>query len=245
MSTNDEFIKLPLRGIVWPKKNPNHMDPEQFRLLVAAVKRFGRLLQPVLVREAVGLDDLDEAEVCRLRADNPELSDDALDTIQRLQPSFHRLVDGVHRVLAARAAGLTEVPAVVVSVGADEAAALQIGMNRLRGELNLAEVAECLRDLHDDGWSSEQLAMSGFSGEELDALLRANMPTTEDVLGGGLGAPPTKDEDEEPAPERVWKLDLEFATRAQLMRVKKALRHAAGKGKPLGEGLLRLLDAQG
>lgn len=198
-----------------PPRNPNQMDEEMYRLLVEAIQTVG-FLQPVLAEE-----DADTGELI--------------------------IVDGCHRVRAAKEIGLTAVPVLVgdFSEEPDLARAVQIGMNRLRGQLDLASVAKEVASLVDKGWSTAQLHLTGFSGSELDDLLATTRRGDEHVLEGAVGAPPGLEdthEDEDASP-RPFTLELTFAQRRDLARVKRALKKAAGKGGELADGLLRILDA--
>lgn len=151
------------------------------------------------------------------------------------------LVDGVHRVRAAREAGLTEVPCVLAdSVTAGEARALQIGMNKLRGELNLADVAASIASLVEEGWTTDELTVTGYSEEEIAELIKVATTDDEDALAGASATAPEEPVEQPPKP---YVLELEFATRAELQRVKRVLRKAAGgKGKPLSDGMLALVE---
>lgn len=152
------------------------------------------------------------------------------------------LIDGHHRAKAAQAAGLAKIPAVVVHVTAEQAAVMQIGMNKLRGELNLAEVASILNDLHQDGWAVADLALSGYNPEELEDLFKAASNTDDDdVLRGSVqgtsdDAEPAPDTDDAPAV-----LELVFANVKDRNRAKRALKKAA-PGVELGDALLAILD---
>jgi hypothetical protein len=203
-----------------PDSNPNRMDADQFALLVRGISKLG-FLQPLLVRP------------------DPDVSGRFI------------IVDGVHRARAARQAGLTDVSCVVAG-NLDEAHAVlaQIGMNRLRGSLDLAQVADSAAHLATMGLDLEELTLSGFTTRELDDLLRAtNQPDSPDLLGQPGGSAP-----ETSAPgatvERPFGLELTFKTKADLDRVRKSLRKAAGKNTRgakhavahLSDGLLRLVE---
>lgn len=152
------------------------------------------------------------------------------------------IVDGFHRVKAAKEVGLPVIPVIVGDFRdtPDLARVVQIGMNRMRGELNLSAVAHEVADLAAKGWTIPQLELTGFSRSELDDLLASTRARDEDVLANGVGAAPDEpDEDEAPKP---FVLELTFEKKEQLARAKRGLRKAAGKGRELADGLLRLLD---
>lgn len=161
----------------------------------------------------------------------------------RQEADGYRIVDGFHRCKAARELGLTEVSAVVVADDEAAAAVLQVGMNRLRGELNLAEVADLFVDLAQEGYGIEDLTVTGFTADEIDALMERAHPSDDDALGEDFGGL----EEEEAAGagnrvERPFLLELTFADGATLRKVKRKLKKAAGKGKPIEEGLMNILE---
>jgi len=138
--------------------------------------------------------------------------------------SMFVIVDGHHRARAMREVGRTSVRARVVALDERQQAALRVGLNRLRGEVDLGRAAGIAQELAEAGWAV---------GDLLDA--------GRDVDVGDVGAPievPDMDEPDDPGP--VFLLELTFRTRGELADAKKALRRAAGRGADLGQGLLRL-----
>ena len=155
----------------------------------------------------------------------------------------YRIIDGHHRIRAARSLGWDAVPAIVVECDDNEARVLQLGMNRLRGEVDLTAAAKQIAELFDAGWSMPDVLLSGFSADEVDTLLRATEtrqgdPMNTEMLGTTLQPEEPQEQD------RVWTLDLAFRSRADLAVVKKRLRKAAGKHGDLADGLLRLLETE-
>lgn len=190
--------------------------------------------------------------------DNPNhMTDDELDALAKnmravgfLQPILvkepdengdYAIVDGHHRCKAASRAGLSRVLAVVWDGTEDMRRALAIGMNKIRGALNLGEVAKIVADLAENGWRTEDLKITGYTDQEIDDLLKAAQPATdEDVLEGATANTPVeKDEDEEAS--RSFTLELSFRSADDLAKAKRALKRAAGKGGELGDGLLAVL----
>lgn len=165
--------------------------------------------------------------------------------IQALEDSDgeYKIVDGHHRARAAQAAGLSKVLAVVWDGTEEMRQALAIGMNKLRGALNLGEVARIMQELSAKGWGVDDLTITGYSDEEITDLLKSAQPTDADeVLEGaaaGLDQEPASDEGDG---ERAYALELTFKTPDDLRRVRKALKKAAGKGGELGDGMLVLLE---
>jgi len=225
---------IPISQLVEPETNPNRMSDEHFFLLKQNMEERG-FLQPLLVREPL-----------------PGEMDPASETVARLGNGvdFYRIIDGVHRFRAAKEIGALdsdELPCVVLdgNTGNDVAMALQIGMNRLRGELDLASVAKVLALLTTDfNWAPEDLHLTGMTAEEADDLLKTVRPASaEDVLrdaelGGGNDAPPPDPE------EGKFPLEIVFTSAADRKRAQKALKKAAGKGGSLALGLLRLADGE-
>lgn len=182
-----------------PGENPNSMSPDQYEMLVAAIRRFG-FLQPILVRPRAA--------------------------------GGHEVVDGHHRLRAARDAGLASVPAVVVTVDDTTSAAEVLSMNRLRGEMSLTLAADVLRDLRDAGF--EDLTVTGFTGDEVAALLRATEPAppAEDEPGGGA-------QEAAPTEQRRHALRLVFDREADRERVRRV---AMSRAPTIEAGILALCE---
>lgn len=204
--------KLPLLALTVAPSNPNRMEPEQFRLLVEAIRRVG-FLQPILVRAS----DPDK---------NGGLTYD--------------IVDGHHRVAAAGEAGLTEVDAVVVGEEVSEldARALSVGMNRMRGELNLSAVSTILDELSKEGWSTAAMTLTGFDEQEIENLIAAARMDHAEVSAQSASV---VDEDEPEQKSGPYALEVLFADREDLKAAKRAIKKAAGKGGDMSQGLMRLL----
>lgn len=147
------------------------------------------------------------------------------------------IVDGEHRRRAAVDLGMTHIPAVVRQYTDEQVRAVRLGMNRNRGEVDLTRARVILLDLQVEGWSPEQLVVTGFSAEEIADLTRTNEPHTPDPLTGAPGEEP-------PLPEKPFVLEIAFADRATFERAKRALRKAAGKTKDYAQGLLNVLGRQ-
>ncbi len=163
--------------------------------------------------------------------------------LRRLGDGVLRIIDGHHRVRAARAAGLTEVPAGIVECTDEEARVLQLGMNRLRGEVDLAIVATNIAALVSAGLGAEDLVLTGFSTQELDALLAAAAPDNagDNPLSGGVLGGDGGGGGGESDPDETFTLELVFGSKADVARARRGLRKAANGGE-LSAGLLFLLD---
>ena len=160
-----------------------------------------------------------------------------------LQPILVRkdmtIVDGVHRVSAATELGITVVPAIVQDLDDNGARIVQIAMNKLRGELDEYSVATTLHDLSLHGVTLDILALTGYEEAAIESLIRAMDAPAPEPRDAGI---PESFGDEETLNPKPFVLELTFATRAELMRVKKALRKAAGgKNNPLEKGILALI----
>jgi len=81
------------------------------------------------------------------------------------------VIGGHQRLEAGRALGMVTVPVVYVELSDAEAKALNLALNRIRGEWDLPKLGELLEDLQRLPEIDESL--TGFSGEEVDALLAA------------------------------------------------------------------------
>lgn len=149
----------------------------------------------------------------------------------------YEVVDGHHRLKAAKEIGLAEVPCVVADIGHEQAKAVQVGMNRLRGELDLTKVGAGMSELLDAGWSIDDLTLTGFTLEEIGSLVESIRSTTEDVLRGADASVPENDD----KPIKPFLIELTFSRREDMMLAKKKLKHAAGKGGDLADGLLNLI----
>lgn len=164
--------------------------------------------------------------------------------VQPIDAGHYKIVDGHHRADAAQRLGMPTVPAVVWR-GTDEEARklLAIGLNKIRGQLNLGEVARILGELDQMSWKMSDLAsMTGFTSDEIDSLLKAAQPQTEeDVLEGAATSLDDSDADDESTRQHV--LELTFNSANDLQRAKRALKRAAN-GSDLGEGLLAIIASQ-
>ncbi len=196
-----------------PATNPNEMTDEDFAALVNAISSEG-FLQPILGQEVPA-----EGGTFRLR-----------------------IVDGVHRTRAARVAGLDSVPAVMLppDYPAEKARLLQIGMNRMRGSLDLTAVAKTLADIESIG--GFDLTLSGYPADEIDTLVMALQPVSLDDLlsddGGGPSANPDLSADE--GTDKLYELTVAFSSAADLRKARSVLRKAGGKSKDMAAGFKRL-----
>ena len=114
------------------------MSPETLKLEEA-------VLDPILLRDADENPNKMEPEQLSMLAEAIRRKGFLQPILVRRVEGQYEIIDGHHRTRAAREVGLTEIPCLVATNCSDEdAAALRIGMNRFRGELDLAGTARCV-----------------------------------------------------------------------------------------------------
>lgn len=109
--------------------------------------------------------------------------------------------------------------------------------NRGRVRLDIAE--QILKELAEEGWSTEEMQSTGYSPDEIDALLSKTNAEVEKASKGK--AQSINEALDEGGADRPWTLELKFVTQAQLTEVKRALKKASGRAKDESLGLLHLL----
>lgn len=145
--------------------------------------------------------------------------------VRRKGKTDYEVIDGHHRLRAAQEAGLTALPCVVIAAENNEARIRALALNRLRGEMDLAIVSDELLALAKDGWTVDELELTGFSADEVAALLE--QPATDAEMLAGVG-PHLPREDDGDGKVKVYKLKLEFAAKSDLdLVVLAALDHGA------------------
>lgn len=154
----------------------------------------------------------------------------------------YTVIDGHHRLRAAREAGvLGELPVVVVAKADDHRAlAMGIGMNRARGELDIALAVETLRRVHEaTEWTADELSvLSGFTADEITSLV---LEADSNVVDLGDVAAGASTEDASEAAPRPYVLEITFSDRDKYKLARRKLRRAAGAGNDLSVGLLSVL----
>lgn len=198
------------------------------------------------------LDDHDGRNPNVMPADDYRRLVSAIQRVGFLQPVLVQarangrftIVDGHHRVRAAKELGIEQIPCVIVEIDNELSAMLQLSMNKLRGSIDLGAAADIIATLADAGWTTPDLELSGYSDEEIDALIRTARASTDDVLENTDVAPPLEAPPPEMPADGPYSFELKFSSRKDMQRAKRALRKAAGKGNELSVGLLRLIDAE-
>lgn len=213
-------VMVPTGCFKRPARNPNVMSDRDYRALVESVRATG-FVQPILARGA-------EPPRAPTPEDDAATVEDLLaaESVWRLSASSLEIVDGDHRYLAMVECGAAEVPAVVGPFTDREVALLQISMNRLRGELDLGAVAKVLDELAQAG--TDDLHLSGYPQDEVDALLAAMKPDPEDLadmgaVGSGDDKPSAMGE-----PEKGWDLTIVFPSSRERAKVRKWLKRLGG-----------------
>lgn len=117
----------------------------------------------------------------------------------------YEIVDGEHRWREHKERGL-QVPVIVRPFSTAEAKLQTIAMNRLRGEMEPADVARLIREAEEDGIPvEEQVEFTGYTLEEA-----TNLTKLLDFDWSQYGeAPPGGDNDSAPKGEEEW-VDLRF-----------------------------------
>lgn len=186
-------------------KNPNAMQAKDYALLREAIRACGGTrLQPVLLRETA-------------------------------KPDIFEVVDGLHRVQACRDEAIEEVDAIVLARGTSNADAervarlLQIGMNRMRGSLDLGAAADSVKALDLSGVDASLTALSGFDEASLRALLATSSgPSDEALLGGAAGSGNAGDEEAPADEDPTFELKVAFPSKKAMHAVRRAMREAGG-----------------
>lgn len=196
------FGMVDVTDLIPDPNNPNQMPEAVYRQLVKNISdpAIG-FLQPIAVR--------------------PETTDRGAHTGRFF------IVDGHHRVQAAREAGMSAVPC-VSKEGMDAGFARLVGvaMNNLHGQLDMAAVVSLFKTLHyDEGMPVADMTFTGFEESAISKALQLDMsnpdmapPSPEEAGGGNTDA-------------KLHILEVAFHDPAVLKKVKarmKKLRKDAG-----------------
>lgn len=158
---------------------------------------------------------------------------------------YYRIIDGHHRVRAARELKMTEIPCVVVERDDQREVLMRIAMNKLRGELDLTGVGRAFNELSAGGLDLTSLEITGYSGSEINDLLAAVTQDVDEALPSDMKLPAEDDYDPDVGSDKnVFELKLLFASKDDLKKARAGLRRAAGKTKDMALGLLRLLGEE-
>lgn len=144
------------------------------------------------------------------------------------------IIDGHHRVKAAKELGMEVVSGIVKPCGMQEAEALALSANLIRGTLDPVVAGAIFADLGDHGWSLDDMEVTGLARDAISALLASPLPepTTALTLEFPAEAPLEK------AGPGAFVLEIHYATQEQLREAKRRLKKLAGKGGDVGLALL-------
>lgn len=216
-------INVEIGDIQPAEDNPNVMTEEEVASLERGVSELG-FLQPLLVRH---------------------LPDEMLGTAPAAGTPRYEIIDGHHRFEVAKKLEMPIIPCVLVEDMSEEQVRItRIAMNKNRGELDLTATGRHLRALAADyELDLSALTLTGYSESEVKDLLRTEGDMTVTSGDFELELPPEIDDadDDAPAADKLFSLELTFKDRETLKRVKRRLKKASGKAKDMAEGLLRLI----
>lgn len=150
-------------------------------------------------------------------------------------------LDGHHRIRAAVELGMTEVPCVVrANTNDTEAVLIRVGMNKIRGEQDLTKVGQEMARVVGTGIDVSELTVTGFTDSEVADLLRS-VDIDVDAQAVTAERGPAEDFDTNDETVKPFLLEIEFTDRAEYQRARRGLKRAAGKGKDMAVGLMKLL----
>lgn len=211
-----------------PSKNPNVMEPAMVKSLAKAMVAYGVVVPAVVVMEdgepvltdgahrceaaiaIQGWKDSEFKEAIEMRADEGIKT-----TPKKLRDSFSTFPAAVAR-------------------NRDHAEMLRISVNRHRGEPDLVEIGKQFADLLDNGFSKEDLQLTGFADWEIEEVLNLSTDIDEDDLLAGASTEMT------PEKPKTYSLTFKFPDEVEKARVKKSLEEL-GDGD-ITEGLIAALE---
>lgn len=196
--------------------NPNFMEPSQYAMLVEGIRRWG-VIQALTVR--LGLHPLS--------VNGPEVS--------------YEIVDGHHRFRAAKEAGLTRIPVLIVKSDESDSAAQVLALGRIKGEIDLGKAGAMLRELADAGF--DDLTLTGFSGGDIQELLKSAEKASDalDDLGANAGGDGEEIEGDTNVGTTKYTLRLSFDRSEDRDQLKAwALAH----GPTIEAGILNILNQE-
>ena len=156
------------------------------------------------------------------------------------------IINGHHRYWASEEIGKIPLPAMVIPASAVKQALLSIGMNRIRGDLDLARAGTVIQEAMDaSNMGIDQAALySGLSTEEIEALTQQAGEDADDLLEElGTEMSGTQEDEGETNP-KPYVLEITFADKDTYRLARRKLKKAAGKGGDLARGLLSLLGEE-
>lgn len=160
--------------------------------------------------------------------------------VTRIDEARYQIEDGHHRYWGALEHGMPEITAVFKQEHPERAKLLGIGMNRLRGEVDLTAAAAVITEAQAVlALSDAELSMlTGFTASELSALLDTTADAS-DILDDGVG---DLEEEDDAEVKAEFVLEVVFTDRDAFKLAKRKLRKM-GKGD-LAAGLLAALGEE-
>jgi len=157
-----------------------------------------------------------------------------------------KILDGHHRFWACQEAGRGAVLAVIKPASESLGAAVGLGLNYIRGELDLSVSGLVMQQVMEDtSWTVDQLSLlTGFPQSEIDALTAQAHSDADEMLEDVSAAMPEGDEELEGS-AKPYVLEIEFSDRALYQLARRKLRKAGGSSKDLAVGLLAVLGEDG
>jgi ParB-like chromosome segregation protein Spo0J len=155
----------------------------------------------------------------------------------------YRIEDGHHRYWAAKRAGLETITGVLLDeANAQRSMLVGLGMNRLRGELELNSAADIIQEVQAIlNLPMEEVAvLSGFTVSELDALLATHLDSGDDILANA--GKDIHGDDDENRPPAIYTLEIPFED-VDTFRLAKRKLKKMGKGN-LCAGLMTALGEE-
>jgi ParB/RepB/Spo0J family partition protein len=161
--------------------------------------------------------------------------------VRTLGAGAYRVIDGHHRLRAAKVAGMDAVACVVYECSDADEVILRLAMNKLRGELDLTAAGRIFKELSETGIDMSELLLSGFTESEMKDLIGAVSQNVDVTVEMNVPASDYEPERDTAGAVKPLVLEITFETAEQLKRAKRGLKHAAGDSKDLAVGLFRLL----
>jgi ParB-like chromosome segregation protein Spo0J len=155
--------------------------------------------------------------------------------------SAYIVVDGHHRIKAARRLKMPEISAIVVPATEAERIRDRIAMNKNRGELDATAVARDLERLLTEFDDPKEVALTGFNADDIETMLDAvRTPVDLDQLRDeGMAPPPPEDTDTGP---KTYAVTARFDTELDRARVKECAMEHSQDGT-LASGLVEMAKA--
>jgi ParB/RepB/Spo0J family partition protein len=164
--------------------------------------------------------------------------------VRQVAEQRFKVIDGHHRLRAAKACGMVAVASVITVCTDEEEVILRLAMNRLRGEVDLTAAGHIMLELQAAGVGLEEMKLTGFSESEMADLMAAVSQNVDETVKMSIAPRDDYEVDEDVGAVKPLLLEISFGSKADLRKAKKGLKHAAGDSGDMAVGLLRLLDGE-